>query len=158
MKRIFLVLLPIILAACYTAQQAKADKEKNQKIKNGFVKSHYLFTLQKPVENSDLIFNDSLINAIFSIGDNQINFSIENKTDHILKLIWDEASIGVFGKSHKIIHSGVKFIDKGTSSPASTILPNTRVDDLALPTDNVYYREGYYGTYFSSPGGWETSN
>src|SRR5690242_21732037 len=56
------------------------------------------------------------------------------------------------------MHSGVKYIDRNNSYPSSTILPNTRLDDLVIPTDNVYYSEGYFGQYFSSPGSWQTSN
>jgi hypothetical protein len=56
------------------------------------------------------------------------------------------------------MHSGVKYIDRNNSYPPSTILPNTRLDDLVVPTDNVYYSKGYFGQYFSSPGSWQTSN
>ena len=29
---------------------------------------------------------------------------------------------------------------------------------MVVPTDNVYYRQGYYSKYASNPGGWETND
>ena len=100
-------------------------------------------------------FEDDKINANFSIGDKQINFTIKNKTDNVMKIIWDEAAIVQFGTSHKVMHTGVKYIDRNNSQPPTVIPPQASIEDLILPADNIYYREGYYGTYYSNPGGWE---
>ncbi len=156
MKKILLLLtLPFFINSCYTAEQAAADKKKHTKA----VKRTYIFSMVKPVQSSSLDFEDSTIASHFDVANDRINFSIANKSNHIIKLIWDNASLAVFGRSHQIMHGGVKFIDRGSSSPPSTILPGTQIDDLALPTDNVYYRENYYGNYyFSLPGSWRTTN
>lgn len=153
-----IILFAIFCSGCYTVQQAKADKEKRTENRKAFVKSHYEFEMILPEENNQLSFEDSNIACLFEIGSKEIDFSITNKTKEPLKLIWDDASLGIFGRSNKVMHSGVKYIDRNNSYPPSTILPNTRLDDLVVPTDNVYYSEGYFGQYFSSPGSWQTSN
>jgi hypothetical protein len=159
MKKFFtLIFFGIMIGGCYTAQQAKADKEKQNAKRKAFTKSHYEFLMILPVESSTLRYEDSNITSSFVIGGKEIDFSIENKTKSPLKLIWDDASLGIFGRSNKVMHSGVKYIDRNSSYPPATILPNTRLDDLVVPTDNVYYSEGYFGQYFSSPGSWQTSN
>lgn len=103
----------------------------------------------------NMSFDDDKITANFNVGDKQINFTLKNKTNEVMKIIWDEASIVQFGTSHKVMHNGVKYIDRNSSQPPSVIPPQASIDDLVLPADNVYYRNGYYGTYYSSAGGWE---
>lgn len=102
-----------------------------------------------------MAFDDNKITANFIVGDKQINFTLKNKTNDVMKIIWDEASIVQFGTTHKVMHNGVKYIDRNSSQPPSVIPSQASIDDLVLPADNVYYREGYYSTYSSNPGGWE---
>jgi hypothetical protein len=62
-----------------------------------------------------------------------------------------------FGEAHKIMHAGVKYIDRNSAQPPTSIPPRAMIEDLALPADKVHYREGYYGTYYSHASGWESS-
>ena len=155
---IVIVLWAFLCQGCYTVEQAKADKQKHEAQKKTVTKSHYEFLMVAPVEDSILVFEDSNIASSFIIGSKEIDFSILNKTKSPLKLIWDDASLGIFGRSNHVMHSGVKYVDRNNSTPSATILPDTRLDDLVVPSDNVYYSEGYFGQYFSSPGSWQTSN
>ena len=85
-----------------------------------------------------------------------IPFWITNKTEHSVKLVWDEATfIGVGGLIEKVMHAGIKYADRNGLQPPSVIPAGQTYVDAAYPNDRVYFREGYYGTYYSSPGGWE---
>jgi hypothetical protein len=53
------------------------------------------------------------------------------------------------------MHAGVKFTDRNQSMPPSVVPAGTTFDDVIIPTENVYWRDGYYSQYGSSPGGWE---
>jgi len=64
-----------------------------------------------------------------------------NETSKPLKVIWDDASLGIFNVSHKILHSGIKYIDRSGLMTASTVLPETVLDDIMIPTDRVHYRQ-----------------
>lgn len=49
------------------------------------------------------------------------------------------------------MHSGVKYIDRNNSQPASVIPKGATLSDIIMPTDNVYYISGQYG-------GWREGN
>jgi len=115
----------------------------------------YDYQLVKPDSATGMRWEDDKISVAFDISDKAINFTIRNKTKEVMKLIWDEATIMQFGKAQKVMHTGVKYINRNEAQPAATIPAGTSIDDMALPSENVYYREGYYGTYYSNPGGWE---
>lgn len=59
--------------------------------------------------------------------------------------------ISTFGQVGRVMHSGVKYIDRNNSQPASVILKGATLSDIILPTDNVYYISGQYG-------GWREGN
>jgi len=146
----FLILVTIGFTGCfsYTAMLGTTYKYDYAMIKKDDSTS-------KTDTTQNMNFEDDKILANFNVGDKQISFTIKNKTDNVLKIIWDEAAIVQFGTSHKVMHSGVKYIDRNSSQPPTAIPPQASIDDIVLPADNVYYREGSYSTYYSNPGGWE---
>lgn len=115
----------------------------------------YKYSLIGPKSNDGMSYEDSVISISFTITDKSINFNLTNKTKNVIKIIWNDASIVQFGKAHKVMHAGVKYINRNEFQPPTSIPPKSSIDDLALPSDNVYFQEGYYGTYFSTPGGWK---
>ena len=100
-------------------------------------------------------FEDSVITVDFSIGQKQISFVMKNKSAHTIKINWDETLFIKFGTPGKVMHSGVKYTDRNNSQPMSIIPSGTSHEDIILPTENVYWRDGYYGQSYSRPGGWE---
>lgn len=94
----------------------------------------------------DMSYSDDKIDAKFNITRKSINFLIKNKTNETLKIIWDDAVIVQNGRSKRIIHSGVNYINRGNPQPPTVIPANTSIEDLALPTENVYFVDGY-GTW-----------
>lgn len=105
--------------------------------------------------SSVMTFTDDKIDASFAVGLKSISFTIKNKTDDAMKIIWDESSIVQFGKTHKVMHSGVKYIDRNGAQTPSIIPAHASIDDIVLPTDNIYYLEGTYSQYYSNTGGWK---
>lgn len=101
---------------------------------------------------SNMKYSDNWINAFFYIEDSRIRFSLENKTDSALKIIWDECSIVKFGISEKTIHEGIKYINRNESQSPTIIPPHASIVDFVLPAENVYYNPGS-GTII--PGGWQ---
>lgn len=71
-------------------------------------------------------------------------------------MIWDDTVfIDDGGVNHKVIHSGVKLIDRNTSQPPTLIARKGKIEDLVYPADNVHWREGFYGKHTSLAGGWD---
>lgn len=73
-------------------------------------------------------------------------FSIENKSGHTLKINWDDVSyVDVKGQVGRVMHSGVKYTDRNSSQPATSVPKGANISDILLPTENVYYVSGQYG-------------
>lgn len=107
-------------------------------------------------KNYKFVFEDDLVKILWSAGSRELAFSLENKTDHSIKIPWDEAAyVDENGKSQRVIHSGVKYSERQSHQPPSVIVRKGSIEDIIQPTNKIYYREGYYGTYVSNPGSWE---
>ena len=94
-------------------------------------------------------FEDSVITVDFSISQKQISFVMKNKSAHTIKINWDETLFIKFGTPGKVMHSGVKYTERNNSQPMSIIPSGTSHEDIILPTENVYWRDGYYSQYSS---------
>jgi hypothetical protein len=112
----------------------------------GVYPATYTFSMLKPAPNKDLLFQDGFIDAAFVVTKKQIAFGIWNKTDNPIKLDWNQVSfIDINGDSHKVIHEGVKYMDKNNSMPPSVIPPTAKLKDIVFPTDYISYSAGQYG-------------
>jgi len=110
----------------------------------GLFMKRYIYEYSMTTSSSkDMSFNDDKIDIVFSIDEQEINFTLKNKTKDTLKIIWDNATIVLNGKVNKTIHKGVKFINKNEAQPASTIPPNAEIDDLLIPTEHIFYNNIY---------------
>ena len=97
-------------------------------------------------------YEDDMIKIIWLPLSTQFGFTLKNKTDHSIKIIWDEAVyVDQNGSSERVMHSGVKYIDKSNPQPPTVVVKNANIDDMIVPTDNVYYTSGQYGGWRTKP-------
>jgi hypothetical protein len=62
-----------------------------------------------------------------------------------IEIIWDETSIVMpSGTSEKIMHSGVKYVDRGQSMPNTVLPPNAKITDELIPIDNVSWNGTFH--------------
>lgn len=103
------------------------------------------------ITENGLFYEDRYISIGFTpILDDAISFVLLNKTGSAMRLIWDEtAFIHIDGSAQRVMHSGVRYIDRNSYQPPSVIPPGATLRDIILPTENVYYVSGQYG-------GWRT--
>jgi hypothetical protein len=88
------------------------------------------------------IFEDDLVKVLWLANGRSIFFSIQNKTDHSIKIPWDEAAyIDTNGSSHRVMHSGVKYTDRANPQAPSIIARKASIEDIVFPTDYVYWKE-----------------
>ena len=80
-------------------------------------------------------FEDELIQILWNPAPSAFYFEVTNKTEHSMKIIWDEATF-VFpnGNSGRIMHSGIKFSQKDAPQPPTVIARGARISDLVYPT------------------------
>ena len=94
-------------------------------------------------------YEDDYIEIVWYVSAYQFNFTLRNKSEHTLKIQWDDISyVDINGQVDRIMHSGVKYIERNNSQPASTVPKGANISDILIPTDNVYFVSGKYG-------GWE---
>jgi hypothetical protein len=97
-------------------------------------------------------YEDGFIKIVWLPQDTHFSFKLTNKSEHSIKIIWDEAVyVNESGLSQKVFHSGVKYIDRNNSLPPSTIIKGAYVEDIVIPTDNVYFTNGQYGGWKELP-------
>lgn len=102
-------------------------------------------------------YNDNVIDILIYGTKEQLNFVLKNVSQHSLKLIWNEAAfVGLDGTSSKVMHVGIKYSERESDQPATTIIKGAKIDDCATPTSNVYYDEGYKIGYTTYGNGWKT--
>lgn len=106
----------------------------------------------------DSKFEDKKISITWQPTVLGFNFTLENKSDHSIKIVWDESVfVDEGGISHKIIHSGVKYNERNDSHPPTVIVKGGKLEDMVYPVDYVRWKEGYYSRYYSRSGEWDES-
>lgn len=88
-------------------------------------------------------YSDSLLTlSIFGVRDKFV-FTLNNKSDHSLRIIWDDACfVGVDGVMSKVMHLGTAYDNRDRHQPATTIIKGATLSDCALPVNNVYCIKG----------------
>ncbi len=143
------------LIGCVTFHQALYDFELQKVERPAQAKEKYgdqkIATTQEEGVNK-YVFEDEMIRVLWFPTTYEINFSLTNKTSHSIKIIWDDAVyVDVNGISHRVMHSGVKYIDRNNPQTPTIIVRNGSIEDLVVPTDNVFYLSGQYGGWEKKP-------
>lgn len=114
--------------------------------------SQQIATEQGDDGEAQYVFADSLMSIAWIPGNTRIGFILENKTDHSLKVVWDEAAfLSPSGSSSRMMHEGVRYIERDASMPASVVPRRGRLIDFVVPTDRVRYESGRYGGWRVDP-------
>lgn len=91
-------------------------------------------------------FEDDLVKIGWFVSLKSISFAMTNKTDHTIKIIWDEAAyVDENGSTQRVMHSGVKYVDRNDPQPPSVIVRKGNLKDVIIPTNKIYYISGQYG-------------
>ena len=104
-------------------------------------------------------YNDSIIDITIFGTKEKFSFVLKNISAHSLKIIWNEAAfVGLDGSTSKIMHVGTKFSQREGDQPATVVIKGAKIDDVATPTANVYYDEGFKVGYSTVGNGWKTKS
>jgi len=94
-------------------------------------------------ESTNYYFEDSVVKIIWIPSPQEFDFVLINKSTYSIKIIWDEAVfVNENGISHRVIHSGIRYIDRENPKPPSVVPGGATIKDLVYPTDYVYYSSG----------------
>ena len=145
MKKILLcVLTTCIMSSCsimmtsYGVSLASVESPANSMVQYG--ETQVVMIEQDGL--SKYKFEDDYIEIFWYVGTKEFNFELINKSDYTIKLNWDDmAYVDLNGATSRVMHSGVKYIDRNNSQPASVLPKNASMTDILLPTNNIYYSE-----------------
>lgn len=148
-KIVFLFSLLALLTSCGTTYQARYAVGLNSVESPADAKQQFGETKVVNFTEADLTkyrYEDDFIDIVWYVGQKQFNFVLKNKSNHTIKINWDDISyVDIKGNTGRVMHSGVKYIDRNASQPASSVPKGASLSDILLPVDNVYYVNGQYG-------------
>lgn len=86
-------------------------------------------------------YNDSIISINFTFEPTHIDFVLENKSDHNIKIIWDEVIYvgGPSGVSTGVIHTGIKLNEREKPQIPTVVLKKTKISDLLVLKSGVEF-------------------
>ena len=85
-------------------------------------------------------YEDRFFEITWEPDNQQFNFLLTNKTINPIQITWDNAVyVDYEGKAIRVIHSGVKYINRYESHPPTTIPGGSTLPDMLIPADNIYY-------------------
>jgi len=108
--------------------------------------------LETEEQDFKYVFEDEMIKVFWLPTSSGISFRMTNKTDHSIRIIWDEAAyVDENGESHRVMHGGIKYTEKEAPQPPSVVVRKGTLADVIFPTDYVSYSSGRYGGWSEKP-------
>lgn len=97
---------------------------------------------QENAKSEKLIYSDESIEITFSMQSTAILINLSNKTNEAIKIYWDDlAFVSTNNYAKRLIHSGVKLIDKNQAQVATIIPPNSKIIESIITSDSVVFVE-----------------
>ena len=145
MKKLFLSLILVFNLSSCTVYRAAYDISMNEVERPELAANRYgEYTITKNESDEKYTYEDDMISAVFYVAEKQVAFAITNKTKHTIKINWDESAyIDVNGKTSKVIHSGIRYMDKSAPQAPSVIIKGGILEDIVAPVDKIYYSDGW---------------
>lgn len=111
-------------------------------------------------EEDSHVYEDNLMKIQLSPTEMFIFFSIENKADYSIKILWDEVTyVDENAISHRVMHRGVSFYTRNQPQAPSVIPPGSTLTDRVSSADCVlpesseigHLMKDKYGTWRQIP-------
>lgn len=81
-------------------------------------------------------YEDDYIDIVWYVASDRFNFDLKNKTNHTLRINWDDISyVNYAGQVKRVIHSGI--IETSSIQPATNIPKGTNLVDVLVPDENI---------------------
>lgn len=112
----------------------------------------YKTALMKPEGSKDNAFEDDAVKIHWLVTAKALNFRLWNKTESPIKIDWNQVSyVDPSSTAQKVMHEGVKYINRNESQPPTIIPPLAKIDDFIFPSANASYSSGRYGGWSETP-------
>ena len=122
----------------FDSDRIKTIGKVNVQYRTGAYPAKYKFAMTKPHGSSNTVFEDKSVRIFFDLSARRIRLKVHNKTRQNLELKWDEAGfVDVGHLSHKVVHSGVNYMDKDKPQAPTVVAPGTTIEDTIVPKDYI---------------------
>ena len=105
-------------------------------------KERFSETIQKNKSDKGVtkfMFEDENIRIFWIVLDEQFSFTFYNKTNHALKINWDDVVyVNTDNSISKMIHSGIKYSKMNEGQVSATIPRGAKLEDILVPVDNIH--------------------
>lgn len=100
------------------------------------------YTMEQPIQNSELKFRDDNIDIQFFIDAAAVTFQLQNNSDQQLSVAWDRVSFGVNRRSFSIRNNST-FYSMGHAIPQPLVVPPQGfLRETVIPWQHVYFEKG----------------
>lgn len=140
-KNYILLLLPIILSSCYSTKYSIDFKPVLTQVerRESGNKTNLDIKLDVPA------YSDSNIFVMFVPTAKEIQFTLKNRSNNYIKIIWDEAIfIDFTGENSRVFHAGVRYLDRNSSIPSTSIMPDGNISDVVVPCNNISWQNDWH--------------
>lgn len=132
-KSLLIILLAMTLSSCFTTTYMV---DGNYKLKDA--NANYGVGLI-----NDGAYFDEYVTLMPSVTDSKIDLVIINQHTSSIRVLWDNAAfIDGSGFAQRVIHTGVKLIDKDKAQVPSVIPAGSRITDVVVPVDGIEFTNG----------------
>ena len=96
--------------------------------------------------SKELRFRDKDVAVAFTIGERGFEMRFENLSTYDIKILWERAEYtGVNGQPQRLMHSGVRFVDRNNPIPDQFVLSRSIVQESVFPIRQCVYAAGEKG-------------
>lgn len=134
-----LLLLAAMLTSCVTHYNVvMTNVEVPEDHKTQFGETKILSLTEKEI--TKYTYEDELVSFTWYVSKSEFNFWLKNKTNHSIKIPWDDiVFINPGGLSMRVIHSGIRYIDRNNAQAPSVVAKNSTINDILVPSEYIHY-------------------
>lgn len=137
--KLLLLLLAVVLTSCsthYNVVMTSVEVPEDYRIQFGETK---ILSLSEN-EITKYTYEDELVSFTWYVSKSEFNFWLKNKTNHSIKIPWDDiVFINPGGRSMRVIHSGIRYIDRNNTQAPSVVAKNSTLKDILVPSEYIHY-------------------
>lgn len=96
------------------------------------------YKLTSPAPLVPSVYEDDVIKIEFTDSWSMVGFSLKNKSNKLLRVLWDDSSFISTSKTvQKVAHAGIKYLSRDQPQPPTAIPPQTLLQDFVVPINNI---------------------
>ncbi|HZU21975.1 MAG TPA: hypothetical protein VE998_04025 [Terriglobales bacterium] len=111
-------------------------------VPDGTSQPEYQFVLVEPESVFPWTYSDDLADFVFTPSTSRLAFTVVNTSAEALTIDWEKSAyMDPNGALHRIIHNGVRLVERAQAQLPTTVAPGAEIQEVAYPADAVVWLE-----------------